>query len=133
MGNLKLPFCPYCKSRLWYAEAFLSKNRYMYKCKCCSKSGKVEVDPGVFKFLGLVEILSVIIFALSMFAGGSYCFLGLGLILLLFGCFYFISPYKVKIVKIDDDDDFCGKDKCLHEPVHTEKFGKDTDTEIYSN
>ena len=131
MGNLKLPFCPYCKARLWYAEAFLSKNRNSYKCKCCSKSGKVEVDTGIFKFLGLVEILSVIIFALSMFAGGSYCFYGLLLILALFGCFYFISPYKITITEAEDD--FIDHDENSHDSAHTERFGKDTDTEIYSN
>lgn len=131
MGNLKLPFCPYCKARLWYAEAFLSKNRNSYKCKCCSKSGKVEVDAGIFKFLGLVEILSVIIFALSMFAGGSYCFYGLILILVLFGCFYFISPYKITIAELEDD--FSDNDEHSQDNVHNERFGKDTDTEIYSN
>ena len=131
MGNLKLPFCPYCKARLWYAEAFLSKNRNSYKCKCCSKYGKVEVDTGIFKFLGLVEILSVIIFALSMFAGGSYCFYGLILILVLFGCFYFISPYKITITELEDD--FSDKDEHSQDNVHNERFGKDTDTEIYSN
>ncbi len=131
MGNLKLPFCPYCKARLWYAEAFLSKNRDSYKCKCCSKIGKVEVDTGIFKFLGLVEILSVIIFALSMFAGGSYCFYGLILILALFGCFYLISPYKITIT--ESEDDFDEKEEHPYDTTHTERFGKDTDTEIYSN
>lgn len=131
MGNLKLPFCPYCKARLWYAEAFLSKNRNLYKCKCCSKLGKVEVDAGIFKFLGLVEILSVIIFALSMFAGGSYCFYGLILILALFGCFYFISPYKITITEAEDD--FSDNDEHMHNDVRSGRFGKDTYTEIYSN
>ena len=89
------------------------------------------MDADIFKFLGLVEILSVIIFALSMFAGGSYCFYGLILILILFGCFYFISPYKITITELEDD--FSDKNEHSQDNVHTERFGKDTDTEIYSN
>lgn len=134
MNNSKLPFCPYCKARLWYAEAFLFKSHHFYKCKCCSKVGKVEVDSGIFKFLGLVEFLSIIVFALSMFAGGIYCFLGLGLILILFGGFYVVSPYKVRIVKIhDEDENFGGEKNSSYRYDDSERFGKDTDTEIYSN
>lgn len=125
INRYELPQCPYCRGKLWYIEAFLSKNRAVYKCKYCAKKCAVKISQKIFKFLVFVEILSLIVFAAAVFLGGRYCFMGAGIITLIFGVFYFFSPFTVKLLKTksgNSDNDFSDK-----------KSGKDTDTEIYSN
>lgn len=115
---------------MWYVETFLAKNKSFFKCKECSNLLKVLINPGAFKFLGSIEFLSVIIFAVSVFLGGRYCFLGLMMIFSLFGVFYVFSPFFVKFVKVS------GKRKSGQHDltgVQKKRSGKDTDTEIFSN
>ena len=115
---------------MWYVETFLAKNKSFFKCKECSNVLKVLINPSAFKFLGSVEFLSVIIFAVSVFLGGKYCFLGLMMIFSLFGIFYIFSPFFVRFVKAS------GKRKSSQNDLtemQKKRSGKDTDTEIFSN
>ena len=115
---------------MWYVETFLAKNKSFFKCKECSNLLKVLINPGAFKVLGSVEFLSVIIFAVSVFLGGKYCFFGLMMIVSLFGVFYAFSPFFVRFVKVS------GKRKSGQHDltgIQKKRSGKDTDTEIFSN
>ncbi len=134
--ELNLPDCPYCNEKVWYIESFLAKNRSTYKCKCCGYASEVRVGTQAFKFLGIAELIAIIVFAASIFIGGSYCLLGLVVIMLVFAVFYAFSPFMVQMFRLKkrkkhhskekepDDDDFADIKK---------EAGKDTDTEIYSN
>lgn len=87
------------------------------------------IDPGAFKFLGIVEFLSVIVFAVSVFLGGKYCFFGLLIIFFLFGLFYAFSPSFVNLKKFN----YKSKRKQDNLSGTRKRSGKDTDTEIFSN
>jgi hypothetical protein len=132
--KLNLPDCPYCGGKIWYIETFLAKNRSFYKCKHCRHLSEVRVSPDAFKLLGIAELLSIIIFAVSIFMGGRYSLLGFAAITLVFTAFYALSPFTVRLFRIklrksrsnknDSDDDFT---------IVKKEAGNDTDTEIYSN
>lgn len=83
--------------------------------------------------MGGIEFLSVIIFAISIFLGGKYCFLGLMVIVSLFGVFYAFSPFFVRFKRSNIKRK--GKEEKQNEIIDmtSKKSGKDTDTEIFSN
>ncbi len=133
--NLNLPDCPYCDESVLYIEAFLAKNKAVYKCKHCGCLSEVKIGNEAFKLLWIVELIAIIIFTASISLGGGYSLLGLVAIILAFCGFYAFSPFMVQLFKIrkkkkqsceEDEfyDDFAGIKK---------EAGNDTDTEIYSN
>ncbi len=82
--------------------------------------------------MGGIEFLSVIIFAISIFLGGKYCFLGLMVIVSLFSVFYAFSPFFVRFKR----SNIKRKSKETQDELismTSKKSGKDTDTEIFSN
>ena len=89
----------------------------------------MNIDSRAFKILGLSEIIAVIIFAASVFAGGSFCLWGILFITLVFMGAYSLIPFMVRIFRMKskpetEDDVFSSTKK---------ESGQDTDTEIYSN
>lgn len=113
----------------------MAKNKSFYKCKRCEHLSKVEVTPEAFRFLGIIELIAIIVFAVSIFIGGKFCLLGIVVITIIFAGFYAFSPFMVQLFKTkkkrkkvseenEFNDDFTGVKK---------EAGKDTDTEIYSN
>ncbi len=124
-----LPQCPYCREKAWYIESFLAKNQKTYKCNYCDRTSEVNLKPETFKFLGIIEILSIAVFIIAIFLGSSFCLLGISVIVMLFTVFYVFSPFMVlffrpRVTSSKDEDDFANMKKAS---------GKDTDTEIYSN
>lgn len=91
-SNFQLPHCPYCGTKLFYVEALTARNRSKFKCSCCKRKSEVTLEPLIFKLLGAVELMSLIVFILVMFLGCKFCLLGLIFIISVFGAFYFISP-----------------------------------------
>lgn len=133
--KLHLPDCPYCDEKVWYIEAFLAKNKSFYKCKSCKHLSEVEVTPEAFKFLGLIELIAIIIFTVSIFIGGAYCLLGLVAIILVFAGFYAFSPFMVQLFRtkkkrkrVSEENEFTDEFASIKKEA-----GNDTDTEIYSN
>lgn len=129
MEKFELPQCPYCGEQIWYVEAFLAKNRKTYKCKSCKKVCKTDVSTRAFKILGFSEIIAVLIFVAAIFAGGTFCLAGAGIIMLIFLSVYSILPFTLRLYKLrkrsgNDEDVFTSMKK---------ESGRDTDTEIYSN
>ena len=129
MKKFELPQCPYCGEQIWYIEAFLAKNRKTYKCKSCKKICKTDVSNRAFKILGIAEIIEVLIFIAAIFAGGTFCLAGAGIIMLIFLAVYSILPFTLQLFKLrkrteNDEDVFMSMKK---------ESGRDTDTEIYSN
>ncbi len=102
INKLILPFCPYCKYKLSFIDAFINKNRPIYKCRSCHRKSSVILDPAIFKYLWCVQIFSILIFVMTLIGGGGFLVLGFALIFLLFLGFYFISTYMV----------------CLEEPIY---------------
>lgn len=94
-SSFQLPHCPYCGTKLFYVEALTAKNRSTFKCSCCKRKSEVTLDPLIFKLLGAVELMSLIIFVVVMFLGCKFCLIGLAFIILVFGIFYFASPLLV--------------------------------------
>ncbi len=131
IDKFSLAKCPYCGEEIWYVEAFLAKNKAAYKCKYCEQISQVKVKSETFKFLGIVEIVSIIIFAASIFISEEYCILGTALIIMIFSGFYAFSPFMVLLFKPKNEKQ---KDEFDDVFIGTKKqSGKDTDTEIYSN
>ena len=83
---------PHCGTKLFYVEALTARNRSKFKCSCCKRKSEVTLEPLIFKLLGAVELMSLIVFILVMFLGCKFCLLGLIFIISVFGAFYFISP-----------------------------------------
>lgn len=94
-SSFQLPHCPYCGTKLFYVEALTAKNRSKFKCSCCKRKSEITLDPLIFKLLGAVELMSLIIFVVVMFLGCKFCLIGLVFIILIFGVFYFASPLLI--------------------------------------
>lgn len=79
--------------------------------------------------MGLSEIIAVIIFVASVFAGGGWCLSGILFITLVFMAAYSFMPFMVRLFrtksKSETDDDMFNSTK--------KESGQDTGTEIYSN
>ena len=95
INKLNLPICPYCKYKLSFIDAFVNKNRPIYKCRVCQRKSSVNLDPVIFKYLWCVQIFSILIFVMTLIGGGGFLILGFALIFLLFLGFYFISSYMM--------------------------------------
>ncbi len=127
--------CPYCGEKLLYLEAFLYKNRSFYECKCCKHVSEINIKNKTFKILGLVELLAILIFAISVFVGGTFCLWGLLLILLAFFCFYVFSPFSVRLIKlrkkqISNPNAFLDTNSFKYPDSKTEEH---SERDIYSN
>lgn len=132
--QLKLPGCPFCGCKMWYIEAFVLKNKPIYKCKNCKEKSAVQIKQFIFKFFWIIEILSALIFCASLFFGGEVTFFGLILTVLIFGTFYIFSPYAV-ILSYPKKRNKQSEEvlrKCEEQGVYKE-YRKDTENEIYSN
>ena len=133
MGH-KLSGCPFCGCKLWYIEAFVLKNQPIYRCKNCKEKTSVQIQPSVFKFFWIIEVLSALVFVVSLFFGGEIAFLGCLLTVLIFSAFYAFTPYAVSLgypKKKNFQADMILK-KCENPGVYRESR-KDTEKEIYSN
>lgn len=122
-----LPHCPYCGVRLFYLEALNAKNRSSLKCPRCRKKSEVILEPIMFKLLGLIQILSLVTFAIVIFLSFRYCLLGLIFITLLFGGFYVFSPFMVNLA--------ARSSTIMQEKQrkNEENTGESSDEEIFSN
>jgi len=127
--GLELPKCPYCGEKLLYLESFLTKNKSTYECKCCECFSEVVIKSRAFKFFGLLEIFSFIIFVAAVLLGGSFCLYGLFLVLFVFTLFYFFSPFSVRLYKVKGGR--VSKQKSKKDSDYGENIGKER--EIYSN
>lgn len=94
-----MPVCPSCGNRLGRLEVFIIKNHSLYKCPNCDKISEVFLIPATFKALWFTQILSVITFVSAVFAGGVFPLIGLIVILLIFGGFYWILPKMIALDK----------------------------------
>ena len=131
VNKLVLPTCPYCGSRVWYVDAFLVKNKPLYKCYTCKGTATVLIKERAFKILWAVQIIAVVVFAVAVFLGSTFSVVGFGLIILLFAGFYALTPYMVGLkharMKKEKENEFGYKE-------NAQKISReDTDTEIYSN
>ncbi|MDR1628150.1 MAG: hypothetical protein LBR79_05195 [Oscillospiraceae bacterium] len=93
--KLKLPFCPHCKYKLSFLDAFINKNKPVYRCRLCQRRSSVILKPAILKHLWCVQVFSVFVFVVTLLSGGGVVVLGFGIIFLLFVSFYFISPYMI--------------------------------------
>lgn len=133
--SFDLPECPYCGESVDYAEAFLIKNRPLYKCKSCEKISEVRLSSNIFQVLTLSEILALSVFLITIILGRSFCFLGLALITITAIGFYGYSPFAVRLLpfkKIKKKITKTNAEPTVFEKTKKES-GKDTDTEIFSN
>lgn len=92
-----MPKCPFCGVRLGRVESFITKNKSVYKCKNCGKLSEVTLRRGMFILLCIVQILAVILFLISMFLGEGFYLVGIALILVIFGVFYWMSTYMIDL------------------------------------
>ena len=132
--RFKLPSCPFCGCKMWYIEAFAHKNKPIYKCKNCKEKSAVQIKSFIFKIFWIVEVLFALIFCVSLFLSGEFAFFGLILIILIFGFFYALSPYSVKLGyprKINKNSERVLK-KCEEQGIYKE-HRQDNGNEIYSN
>lgn len=89
------------------------------------------LEPCLYKWLEITEILCVIIFALTIFKSGGYCIIGLIFITLLFGIFYIFSPFMVSLLYWPNSSDDEPKKQTKDEfKVHKDY---DEEKEIFSN
>ena len=129
-SNFQLPHCPYCGTKLFYVEALTARNRSKFKCSCCKRKSEVTLEPLIFKLLGAVELMSLIVFILVMFLGCKFCLLGLIFIISVFGAFYFVSPLLILLspLKIQSK-----KKKQTEKPKKEQVTTDASKEEIFSN
>lgn len=129
-SNFQLPHCPYCGTKLFYVEALTARNCSKFKCSCCKRKSEVTLDPLIFKILGAVELMSIIVFVLVMFLGCKFCLLGIIFIISVFGAFYFVSPLLILLspLKIQSK-----KKKQTEKPKKEQVTTDASKEEIFSN
>lgn len=138
ISKLKLPVCPFCKYRLSFLEAFINKNRAVYKCRLCQRKSSVNLNSSIFKLLWCLQILSILIFIMTLIGGGVFLILGFLIIFSLFLGFYFISAYMVRLeepmyVSVKNEKE---RDKKSNKKASLQKekiFDNEEDIDIYSN
>lgn len=129
INKLELPRCPYCGENLLYTESFLIKNKAVYECKCCDYYSEVAIKPKVFKLLIIAEIVSLVIFLIAMILDEKFCLMGIALILFVFTVFYILSPFSIRLCKINKK--YISQTKVSQNS--DKKENNDPDREIYSN
>ena len=97
MQKKGVPSCPFCGMRLGRLESFIIKNKSLYKCAGCGRTSAVILKSSVYKYLWITQILSAVIFIVSLFLGEGFYLLGLGLILVVFGFFYWRSTGMISL------------------------------------
>jgi len=124
--------------KLWYSEAFITKNRACFKCPNCRNNSEVILSTEIFQILGFVEAISLIVFAFVVFKGGGSCLIGVGIITFIFAIFYSISPLFVYL-KPSMSNEHNEKTSGNNNLKQTEKIessidkNKNTENEIFSN
>ena len=81
----------------------------------------------MFKLLGIIQAISLLVFMMVVFLGCGYCLLGLIFITLVFGGFYVFSPFMVNLAAKRDQAIPARQKKT------EENTGESTDEEIFSN
>ena len=97
----------------------------------------MNLDTSIFKFLWCLQILSILIFIMTLIGGGGFLILGFLVIFLLFFGFYFISAYMVRLeepvyVSVKSGKEK-GKKSNRRDEVKVDSFGDKEDIDIYSN
>lgn len=132
-----LPACPYCGTRLSYGESFLIKNKAWFKCRSCRNNSRVNLRIELFQILGFVEAISLIVFAFVVFKGGGSCLMGVGIITIIFGLFYWMSPFFVRLqILHNEHSNKILVNNNIEKPEKTElgkKENMNTENEIFSN
>ena len=73
-------------------EAFVTKNKSVFKCRECKKKSIVTLKNSFYKFWLITLFFLLIIFLVSMFLGDNFLLLGLFFTIFLFFVFYGNTP-----------------------------------------
>ena len=97
-----LPKCPFCNSKLSYIEAFVTKNKSVFKCRECKKKSTVILKDSFYKFWLTTLLILLCVFLVTMFLGDNFLLIGLFLTIILFFVFYINTPKLITLEKPDD-------------------------------
>ncbi len=78
-------------------ESFVTKNRPLYKCPNCGGISEVELKKEAYKIISPVLFTVAIIFISSVLIRGELFLMGLGLLVMVFGTFYWMSSYLITL------------------------------------
>ncbi len=135
--SFNLPVCPHCGMKVSYGESFVVKNKSLFNCPQCRHDSKVNLRMELFQILGFVEAISLIVFAFVVFKGGGSCLIGVGIITLIFGIFYWISPFFVRLQVVNNKHNNKNSGntnpKQVKEIESNKSENMNTENEIFSN
>ena len=114
--------------KLLYLESLSIKNKGSFRCPQCKKDSKVVLNEFMYKLLGFIQVISLVIFTLVVFLGCGYCLLGLIFITLIFGLFYAGLPFMMTLKPLIDDSEII-----VHHEKIADSTGEDAEKEIFSN
>ncbi len=99
MRRFRKPRCPYCGSRLNYAQAWVLRRRGEYICPKCGGLSNVVLDPGIYGFAFLAFLFSLGFFIPGMFLGGSSFLWAIPGTFFPFFLFFLFSVFCVRLRK----------------------------------
>lgn len=75
----------------------MTKNRPLYKCPNCGGISEVKLKKEAYKIISPVLFTVAIIFISSVLIRGELFLMGLGLLVMVFGTFYWMSSYLITL------------------------------------
>lgn len=94
--NFRLPVCPYCGSRLNYAQSWVLRRRGEYICPKCGGLSNIVLDQKIRHAVFFTVLAAVTFFFLGL-VSERFGIVGLCGILAAGAVFFFLSPLYVRL------------------------------------
>lgn len=91
----QLPFCPYCKQRMSYLQAWGIHKDGEYRCPRCGRTSNIRYTRRIRTFAAAASVVGVLIAVLLVIFRDSIQFGHIVLIVIPFLLFFFLTPFTI--------------------------------------